>query len=628
MLFELDKYDPSLRRVPPATLELPYQPASRADIEKISLLYWAEHCVECAAPACYQSCDLYHAREDLRCRRFTFGAYKNAKFNSLYSHGVEISFKKWAKMEAYGNVRLFPTPIALAGVKFTRWAAPAVNVLGKLIARITGRDRWRALAHVTLESLARRLAVKGSTNSAPDAFLLEVYNPDREVVRMQFAVSAVPAEADGVRGLVRLSQAFMTAVVCPPGYSRHEIDMALLRRIVESGFPFVIRLIPEAETGARLVFLSANFVKFAARIQESEPKKVKCLVLDLDNTLWKGVLIEGDEVVVQPDLVRLLKHLDERGILLSIASKNDRETAWKKLKELGLSEYFLYPQINWNPKSQSIKTVAERLNIGIDSLAFLDDNPFELEEVTRALPAVACVHANQAGSLFSDPRFQGSSTRDARRRRQLYRDAEARDIAQVAFGSDYLGFLASCDIRLEISPYSLDDSERVAELVQRTNQLNFSGRKYTRAELEEILANPNLEEFVLRSSDRFGPHGTIGFCLAERSNDTILIRDFMLSCRVQGKLIEKAFFQHLLENHYPRSMKKLWVDFRKTARNVPAQQVLDSIGFRACGAGSKEFQPGLILDSCESLRCDIIQVHCPCHSRNAAQNPRALSSAV
>src|SRR5262249_28038930 len=160
-------------------------------------------------------------------------------------------------------------------------------------------------------------------------------------------------------------------------------------------------------------------------------------------------------------------------------------------------------------------------------------------------------------SLFWDPRFQGSGTSDARNRRRLYRHAEKRDSVQASFGLDYHGFLASCQIELEITSYGPDDSERVHELVQRTNQLNFSGQKYERKELEDLLADPRLDKLVLRCSDRYGSYGTVGFCILEVHQPALLVRDFMLSCRVQGKLLESAFFGHLLTTHYSSAAKEL-----------------------------------------------------------------------
>jgi FkbH-like protein len=350
------------------------------------------------------------------------------------------------------------------------------------------------------------------------------------------------------------------------------------------------------------------------------------VVWDLDNTLWQGILIEGDLVLPRPEVVQLLKKLDERGILLSIASKNDRASAWKKLEEFGLDEYFLYPQINWKPKSLNIQAIAERLNIGLDTFAFVDDNPFELDQVGRTIPEVTCVNAQDLSPLSSGPGFQGSSSADSRRRRQFYKEAIAREGAQEEFGTDYTGFLASCGIVLEVAPYSPEDMDRVAELVQRTNQLNFSGHKYTRSQLSEILANPQLEKYVLKSSDKYGSYGTVGFSIVERGIGIIQIRDFMLSCRVQGKFLEQAFFHHLIEHHNPEAATTLWVNFRETDRNKPAQQVLESLGFRKCNPATDRLLEGVVHKSPDSLRCDFIQVRCSASTSEVLQGPVGLTT--
>jgi FkbH-like protein len=617
MLFELDKYEKRLHRAAPAKPELPFEPAN--DVLQASLLYWAEHCVECAAPECYRSCDLYQPRIDTRCRRFTFGAFKNRNFPSRRGYGVEISFKKWAKMEAYGNLRLEPLRALGAREKLAEFASPPANVIGGIAARLTGKTRWKALTNEGLEAWVRRLDREKTVAALPDAFLLEIYNPELQPVSMQLSFASVPAQFAEKNGLVHIAKEVIQRVECVHGYTRHEVDFALLRPVIDAG-PFVVRMIPEADTEARLVFLTAEFVKFRKRAANATgAKRIKCVVFDLDNTLWKGVLVEGDRIRVQPEMERLIKYLDQRGVLLSIASKNDHQSALRQLKEVGLSEYFLYPQINWNPKSSSIKTIAARLNIGVDSLAFVDDNPFELDEVAAAAPEVVCVNAASAGSLFSDPRFQGSATPEARRRRQLYRDAEARETAQEAFGSDYLGFLASCQIRLEISRYSPQEADRVAELVQRTNQLNFSGRKYSREELEGIVADPALEKLVLKCSDRYGSYGTVGFCIVENSGVEIAIRDFMLSCRVQGKLLEQSLFNHLLESHNP-NVERLWVNFRPTSRNKPAQQVLAASGFRSVPANSADAD-GVILDRADAVNHAVIQVRCCCATESDSTRP-------
>ena len=255
-------------------------------------------------------------------------------------------------------------------------------------------------------------------------------------------------------------------------------------------------MVPEADGNGRLVFLSADLVRFKPRpASRKEARKVKCVVWDLDNTLWNGTLVEGDEVALNPGISQLLQHLDERGILQSVVSKNDFAPAWKKLQELGVADYFLYPQIDWLPKSQKIRSIAKSLNIGIDTFAFIDDNQFELDEVASVIPELLPVafKPDTVATLKSDPRFQGSVTEESRQRRKMYQQQVARESEEQGFGDDYLGFLASCGIELEIDGYSPRDSERVAELVQRTNQLNFSGRKYSREELLDVIANPTLE---------------------------------------------------------------------------------------------------------------------------------------
>jgi len=148
----------------------------------------------------------------------------------------------------------------------------------------------------------------------------------------------------------------------------------------------------------------------------------------------------------------------------------------------------------------------------------------------------------------------------------MYQQQVAREKEEQGFGDDYLGFLASCSIVLEIDGYSEHDGERVAELVQRTNQLNFSGRKYSREELLRIIADPTLGKFVLRVSDKYGSYGTVGFCLAKPGASTLEVLDFMLSCRVQAKFIEQALFSHLLAHHNPGAAEAIWVNFKKTDR--------------------------------------------------------------
>ena len=138
--------------------------------------------------------------------------------------------------------------------------------------------------------------------------------------------------------------------------------------------------------------------------------RVKCVVWDLDGTIWDGVLLEDDDVTIRPHVVAAIRQLDEVGILHSISSKNDYDLAMARLEQADLAEYFLYPQISWNPKSDSIRRIASSLNIGIDALAFVDDQEFELAEVGHALPDVLRVRADEVADTVGRPEFRlGSS---------------------------------------------------------------------------------------------------------------------------------------------------------------------------------------------------------------------------
>jgi FkbH-like protein len=210
-------------------------------------------------------------------------------------------------------------------------------------------------------------------------------------------------------------------------------------------------------------------------------------------------------------------------------------------------------------------------------------------------------------------------TEESRQRRRYYQQQIAREIEQTAFAGDYTAFLRSCKIVLEIAPYQPADEERIAELVQRTNQLNFSGRKYSRAQLEQIIENSALDKYVLRCSDRYGAYGAVGFCIVQELERELRVNDFMLSCRVQGKYIEQALFSHLCQLHNRHAAEVLWVNFRSTERNTPARQVLDALGFEP-----REFDGGgLILRERERLSCDFITVTCTSEN-GAARLARAV----
>ena len=599
-MFEFFRYDAGRHSTPAAALtEIPERPR----IARKSFLFWGEHCVECAAPSCYASCSLYEPRSDGRCRRFRYGIHANDGANGHAA--AELVFKQWAQLGTCGNLRLESVEQIERRERWVRRLVPVVDAMGTIMWKVTGDTRFRESAQHLLERYCRALHRKAEEDERPDGFLFEVYNPGATAVRFQLRISAAAARSANGTGLIKIRPTFQTWLEASPGYSRHELEYELFRKIVERE-PFDITLTPEADTEAAIVVLAADFVKYekTASAAGTSQQQIKCIVWDLDNTAWNGILLENEDVQMRPGILEAIRDLDARGILHSVASKNSHEHAWPAIERLGFAEYLLHPQISWSPKSIGIRKIAQQLNIGLDTFAFVDDNPFELDEVRRALPQVTCIHVDELAEALKGSRFAGSTTRDARERRLLYKQAIARDEAMQDFGADYTAFLADAQIVLELSDYADESFDRVNELVQRTNQLNFSGRKYKPHEVEALLKTSSGSKYVLRCSDRYGSYGTVGFAIAGVNGETLEIQDFMLSCRVQGKFIEQAFFRHLFERHHP-AVTTLWVNFKRTDKNTPAHNLLSTLGFAddPRGGMSLGLQP-------ESLACRFIDVRC------------------
>ena len=272
----------------------------------------------------------------------------------------------------------------------------------------------------------------------------------------------------------------------------------------------------------------------------------------------------------------MVRELDRRGVINSIASKNHPSDALVALARFGIAEYFLCAQVSWGPKSAAITEIARRLNIGVDSLAFIDDQPFELAEVAAAHPKVVTVPAESMGVLLAHPRLDLPVTAESQRRRSLYQVELARDAAEEQAGGDYLAFLRSCGLELRIRPLAEGTVTRVYELAQRTNQMNFSGNRYPQAAIAAMVGDPEVDALVLSARDRFGDYGIIGFAVIDHATATL--RDLMMSCRIQAKHVDRAFLVFALER-YSSEGRHLTVLYRQTERNRVAAQLFWDFGF-------------------------------------------------
>jgi FkbH-like protein len=296
-------------------------------------------------------------------------------------------------------------------------------------------------------------------------------------------------------------------------------------------------------------------------------KPIKCLVWDLDGTLWHGVLLENDALSLRENVAHIVKTLDSRGILQSIASRNDYEMAMDKVAEFGLSEYFLFPQINWNSKVSSIKAIIKALNIGADAVAFIDDQPFEREEVGFSLPGVACIDSADLGSLLELPGLNPRIiTEDSRMRRLMYLSDQERRKAEESFCGSPEAFLATLHMVFTISAATEEDLQRAEELTIRTNQLNTTGYTYSYDELNYFRQSKDHRLLVMSLRDKFGSYGKIGLTLIECARGVWIIKLLLISCRVASRGLGTVLLNHIMAQAL-KAQARLRAEFVANDRN-------------------------------------------------------------
>ncbi|WP_405656199.1 amino acid adenylation domain-containing protein [Streptomyces sp. RK9] len=273
---------------------------------------------------------------------------------------------------------------------------------------------------------------------------------------------------------------------------------------------------------------------------------VKCLVWDLDDTMWDGVILENDAVTPRPEALRALAELDRRGILHAVASRGDHETATTHLRAHGLLDRFAAVCVGWGDKSESVRRIARELNIGVDSLAFIDNDPLERAEVKHAVPEVRVYAPEDMADLPERPEFTPAvTTAESADRAALYRTERARKESEDAFDGTREEFLSWLGLEMRIWRATPDDLARAHELTVRTHQLNSTGLVYGMAELRDLMDSPDHEILVASLRDRFGDYGTIGLSVSHRRGGDSVLRLLLMSCRVMSRGVGNLFIQHV-----------------------------------------------------------------------------------
>ncbi|MES2825090.1 MAG: HAD-IIIC family phosphatase [Pseudomonadota bacterium] len=298
-----------------------------------------------------------------------------------------------------------------------------------------------------------------------------------------------------------------------------------------------------------------------------QEKSLKCVVWDLDDTLWSGTLVEGDDVQLMPGIEDIIKTLDSYGVLQSIASKNNYDDAIEKLNKFGIAEYFLFPQVSWNPKSSAIGVIRDKLNISLDTFLFIDDQPYEQNEVSAQHPDIECLSAAAYVDLLAHSRIRNIQvTDDSKQRRLRYMENALRQNDEQEFVGTPEDFLATLDMVFTISVAKPEDLIRAEELTERTNQLNSTGITYDRDELAFFMSSPDHLLLVCDLTDRYGSYGKIGLALVETKNQIDTIKLLLMSCRTAARGVGSSLLIYLMKRAKERG-HGLRANFRRTQRN-------------------------------------------------------------
>lgn len=331
----------------------------------------------------------------------------------------------------------------------------------------------------------------------------------------------------------------------------------------------------------------------------------KCLVLDLDNTLWGGVVgedgVEGIQLGANypgsafVEFQRVVLDLYRRGVILAIASKNnqaDVDAVFLNHRSMLLrKEHFAETQIHWEPKSESLKRIAKQLSIGLEHMVFADDNPAECEQVRRELPMLTVIHLPSRPELYADALcaeglFDTLALSDEDRRRgQLYQQrAQAQTMRSVSGTiEEYYR-----DLAMELTIARVDEVTlaRAAQLTQKTNQFNLTTNRYSEAAFAGRMTEPGWLAITIGVRDRFGDNGIVGVMMARAADGCLDIDTFLLSCRVIGRTVETAMLAHLCDVARTQGLKKISGRMVPTDKNVPVRDLFDKHGFTKLASGA------------------------------------------
>jgi FkbH-like protein len=344
-----------------------------------------------------------------------------------------------------------------------------------------------------------------------------------------------------------------------------------------------------------LIFAAREYLRFVLPLSG---RLSKVLVVDLDNTLWGGIIGEDGPtgIKIGPEypgatytsLQRAIMKIADRGVLLAICSKNNLADALEVLEHhpemLLRPKHFAAIRINWIDKAQNLRDIASELNVGIDSIAFLDDNPVERQRIKLELPEVSVIDlpadpAGYASTLLSSPVFERLTLTAEDRARGSYYSAQRERKSSESSAGSLEDFYRSLEMKSEIVAVTPTTLARIAQLTQKTNQLNMTTKRYTESEVQAMTRDPAWNLFGIKIVDKFGDNGIVGAVFLKVVGDTIDIDTFLLSCRVIGRTVETMILSHVCDIAVAAGCTKLIGWFLPTKKNEPAAKIYPDSGF-------------------------------------------------
>ena len=324
----------------------------------------------------------------------------------------------------------------------------------------------------------------------------------------------------------------------------------------------------------------------------------KCLVLDLDNTVWGGIIGEDGikDIHLGPtqegrpfwELQKYILSLFKRGIILAINSSNNYEDAIRVIREnpymILKEEHFASIQINWNDKISNMKAIAKEINIGLDSLAFFDDDHLNREMIRQALPQVHVIDAPDDPALYLHTAMQLDDfntlhiTEEDKKKGSMYAQNRKRQhLAQTT--TDITTYLKQLEMSITIEQANNFNTPRISQLTQRTNQFNMTTKRYLEEDIKSFATNKNYIVFCIKVLDKFGDNGITGVAIIKKANSAWTIDTLLLSCRVIGRRIEDMILAYIIEEARKAQTPKITAQFIPTNKNAPAKDFYKNCGF-------------------------------------------------